>query len=572
VDRPRAQVDRRGAILGQIERALGFGVACRELGGSTGSSKQFVSFTPSVDASSPVLSRFRIHNDLVAFDRSSLPSCRRLAWVLISAGLLVAAVPPYAMAPLGWVALVPLVVVLQDAPGAPREPSPWRAAVYGAIFGAASTAGMLHWLWHLSAFNLVDALALGTYLALYPSAWCASLSWLRARGLPWVPWGGLAWTLLHVLRARVGFLSDPWDPLAYTQTRSLLLLQAANLGGEPLVGLVVCIGNLALARAWLTRDVRSLVLPAAVIMAIHAYGLWQVRDGAIGDRLAVAVIQPGDRDASATDKLDTLRALTLKAAADRPELIIWPESAVGEYLFDPNLEAAIANLAREANAPILFGSADFGKYGQDAGATAESVELKNQVFLVAPGGASQGPYAKNRLVPFAEWVPWSSRVAWPRWIVARQIHGLAGDTPGLFHLDDGGWVGVLICWENLFTDLSRRLVEGGASAVMQLTNDSDFEGPAESSQHNAASILRAIEYGRPVVVASTTGPSLAIDSRGRISSALSQSHTPAWMMASVNRGGRQTVYSRFGLQWLWLAAIVALGARAFEVRRRSRDR
>jgi apolipoprotein N-acyltransferase len=342
-------------------------------------------------------------------------------------------------------------------------------------------------------------------------------------------------------------------------------LQAASLGGEPLVGLVVCTANLALARAWQMRGVRSLVWPGAVVVALHAYGLWQLRDATSGDPLAVAVVQPGASDASPADKLDTLRALTLQAAAERPDLIVWPESAVGEYFFDPGVKSAIADLAREAKAPILFGSADFGKYGQDAGATAESVQVKNQAFLVDRDGTSHGPYTKNRLVPFAEWVPWSSRIAWPRWLVARQIHGLAGEAPGLFRLDKGAWVGVLICWENLFTGLSRRLVGNGASVFVQLTNDSDFEGPAEPSQHNAASILRAIEYGRPVVVASTTGPSLAVDSRGRVTSALTQGPTPAWIIASVNTGGRQTVYSRFGLQWLWLAAIVAVGAAALEI-------
>jgi len=483
----------------------------------------------------------------------------RLVWVLASAGLLVAALPPHTLGPLGWVALVPLVL-------ATRRASPWKGAIYGAAFGAASIAGMHYWLWHLSAFKLADGVAIGIYLSLYPAAWCAALAWMRARRLPWVTLGALAWALLHVLRGRAGFLAGPWDPLAYTQTQNSIVLQVASLGGEPLVSLIVCIGNLALAHAWETREVRPLFWPGAAILAAHAYGAVRLRDKPSGDGMAVAVIQPGDSGGSTEVKLDTLRTLTLEAATDHPDLVVWPESAVSGYFFDPAVKAAVSAVALEANVPILFGSADFGKYGQEKPTTAEDLQLKNQAFLVGRDGTPEGIYTKIRLVPFAEWTPLSSEIAWPRWLLARQLHGIAGVAPGIFRVDDGESVGVLICWENLFTDLSGDLDRGGASVILQLTNDSDFAGPAEPSQHNAASILRAVEYGHPVVIASTTGPSIVIDSRGRVRSSLGQSGSPGRMIAYVNTARRFTVYAWLGLKWMWLAVIVAAVARGVEMR------
>jgi apolipoprotein N-acyltransferase len=74
-----------------------------------------------------------------------------------------------------------------------------------------------------------------------------------------------------------------------------------------------------------------------------------------------------------------------------------------------------------------------------------------------------------------------------------------------------------------------------------------------------------------VVVASASGPSLAIDSRGRVLEALAPAHgAPSWMIFSVNTEVAATVYSRCGLLWLWVVSIVAIVAGVREMRRRER--
>jgi apolipoprotein N-acyltransferase len=134
-------------------------------------------------------------------------------------------------------------------------------------------------------------------------------------------------------------------------------------------------------------------------------------------------------------------------------------------------------------------------------------------------------------------------------------HGIAGEDPGLFHLADGRLVGVLICWENLFSDLSRRLERGGASVFVQLTDDTDFPANAAPKQHAIASVMRAVEYARPVIVASAGGPSFAVDAYGRKSPELEGKD--ATTTVSVNTGDGTTVYDRVGLMWLWVVSIVA---------------
>jgi apolipoprotein N-acyltransferase len=497
----------------------------------------------------------------------------RLGWACVSAALLTAAVPPVAWGWLAGVALVPLVLAVHGAsPGSAGLSVRW-AALMGGVFGAVSAAGMYFWLWSLPAFNGLDAAILGLYLALYPAAWCAALAWLRERRLPWVLSGAAGWTLLHLLRARADFLSLPWEPLSHSQTQDLPLLQIASLGGAPLLGFLVCLGNLALAGAWRARDVRRLAAPGAALVALYGWGFLRARSPAPGEPLEAAIIQPGPGAASTGERMVKLRALTreaLEAAPGaHPELVVWPESAVHGLAFDSDLRDEIGVLAAQANLPILFGSADFGKYAEYAAPADAETQFKNQAFFIGPEGAPQEPYTKNRLVPFAEAVPWEGRISWPSWLVARPRHGISGTAPGLFRLADGRRIGVLICWENLFTDLSARLVREGALAIVQLTNDSDFQGSAEPSQHSVASQLRAVEYARPVILASTSGPSLAINSRGRVTHML----TPlapggASMTVAVNTSVESTVYAHYGLLWLWAVGIVAAAGFLEGLRRR----
>lgn len=476
---------------------------------------------------------------------------RGMAGVGISAALMSIAVPPSKLGAIAWVALVPLVLVI-------RRETPWRAGLLGALFGAISLAGMHAWLWQLPAFNFFDAVALFGYLAIYPALWCAGMAWLSRRHLPWVFPAAILWVLLDWLRSHAGPLALPWDPLAHSQVTDVPLLQLAAWGGAPAITFAVCLGNLAIARAWLKRSLSLLLWTAIGVAGIHLCGYLAIPAASPSAGPRVAIIQPADDDAAPAVKLELLRSLTREAASQRADLIIWPESAVDGYAFNRALQGKVADIARAVNTPILFGSADFGKFAKSAGAAAERGQFKNQAYLVFPDGTRQGPYTKNRLVPFGEFMPFESHFAWPRWLVRRQLHGIAGEAPGLFRLRDGTMLGVVICWENYFSDLADRLVRHDAAMIIQLSNDADFGASTEPAQHNAASILRAVEYGRPWVQASANGPSMLIDAHGRIVENLGPIGATRLTVRTVSLAGTTTVYERIGLLWLWLVSITSL--------------
>ncbi|MGE5131102.1 MAG: apolipoprotein N-acyltransferase [Sphingomonadaceae bacterium] len=471
--------------------------------------------------------------------------------ILASALLLHLAVPQNGIAPTAWVALVPLLFAV-------RGRSAGKAALIGFAFGVASLAAMHSWFFALPGANAINTSVLFGYLALYPAAWCAALALFMRRKLPWVVPGALLWVLIDWLRSHAGPFALPWDPLAHSQTSDLALLQLAALGGAPLISFVVCLANTSIARAWHKRSGIALLCAAGGLGALHLYGALRVPAEGPSSGTRVAIIQPADDSEPRPARFERLRALTRQAMRERPDLIVWPESAVDGYAFRPDVRRAVAGFARELNAPILFGSADFGKYAKSAGGAADGTQFKNQAYLAFPDGAVQGPYVKRRLVPFGEYMPLEGRVEWPHWLISRQLHGIAGRAPGIFRLKDGAALGVVICWENYFTALSDALVRAGASVIVQLSDDSDFGASAEPAQHNAATALRAVETGRSWVQVSANGPSFFVDAYGRVGTQVGPIGVAGWAIAAVPVAYARTPYERFGLSWLWLTAVAVL--------------
>src|SRR5258708_15798016 len=362
--------------------------------------------------------------------------------MVVCGGLRGWAVPGEGLGVAAWIALIPLVVAV-------RRESPGRAALLGVAFGAASLAIMHPWFLTLPGVNVFNTAALFGYLALYPAIWCAALAFLIRRKLPWVFSGAVLWVLLDWLRGRAGFLALPFDPLSYSQIMDLPLLQLAAFGGAPAIAFVVCATNLALARALEGRRMRPLAVPLALLAAVHGRGYIRLHFAAPGGDLAVSVIQPANGSMPRAAAFNTMRELTIQAAQAKPDLIVWPESAVRGFALQPSVAATVANVANVANTPILFGSADFGKYANEAGDRAEQIRFKNEAFLVFPDGTVHGPAVQNGLVPLPQYMPLDDFIEWPRWLVARQLHGIAGKHPEILDLSDGTTVAITISSENL---------------------------------------------------------------------------------------------------------------------------
>ena len=458
---------------------------------------------------------------------------------------------------LAWIALVPLLVASRDA-SAPQ------GFVAGGLCGAVAAWGVFGWLFVLPAFGAAQFVVLGLYVAVYPACWCAGVAMSARRHVPLAISAPTLWIALDLLRSHAGFMALPWATLAQSQQANLAVLQVAALGGEAAVTFVVVLGNVAIASLLQRRAWRGAFVAAATVGGVHAGGALVLagNDGA-SVPVPVAAVQPSiglqERDSESGREAiwQRLQQLTQQAALARPAVIVWPETAVGDPRHDLRLAARLQALAATTGTALIVGASETEKFAaaDAAGLAVRAQENYNSAYLVQAGAAPVDPYRKRRLVPFGEYTPLAGIVPWPGWLVPEIVVGRAGDSDAAFRLapssavpglQDGLRIGVLICWENEFAALSRQAVQGGAQLIVQLTNDAWFGHTRAAEQHNAASVLRAVENRVPIVIASNTGPSQVIDAYGRVQARVAGRFEQGVAVAGVSVGTAGTPYSRTG--------------------------
>jgi len=280
--------------------------------------------------------------------------------------------------------------------------------------------------------------------------------------------------------------------------------------------------------------------------------------GAMGDtpaaRLAVGIVQPNilphARDTSTGDRAaqDRIAQLHARLAADKPDVVVWPESAMRGLSEGTHSVQRVAGFVARHGVPVLTGAAEGEKF-VDAENKIRRQEY-NSAYWASNDRGDWPNYRKLRLFPFGEYQPLSQWVDWPSWLVPKVFDFVPGQDRVMFDFPRGVRAGVLICWESLFARDARDAVQGGARLLAVLSNDAWFRSETISRLHNLAAILRAVEMQTPVIVASNTGPSLLIDGHGRVleSSAFEQ---PGTLSAGLSIPVKASVYAAIGDVFAW---------------------
>ncbi len=315
----------------------------------------------------------------------------------------------------------------------------------------------------------------------------------------------------------LGVIGVPFGSLGLTQVGSPLAPLAAFIGSYG-VTFVVCAIGAYIAYAIRMRAVRGsgvdATLAALGVLAVVAFAwvAWPARELA-NPTMTVAAIQgniaqklkftPGAFEAA----LARYETLTQKAAAKHPQLIVWPETVIPAALNRlPALEARFAALAKKTQSELVVGTFFVEPDGE-----------YNVLYFFRPDGGLDSIYRKRQLVPFAEHLPFARFLSWIPW-AANASHFRSGTTDGITTVGPLRFAPI-ICWESAFTDLVGDDVRDGATALIVATDDAWFGTTAGPYQHAQIAQMRAIESGRWVVRAASTGISGIISPRGRYTSA-----------------------------------------------------
>jgi apolipoprotein N-acyltransferase len=472
-------------------------------------------------------------------------------WIAaLSGGLLALAFPRPNLSFLAWVALVPLLLVMQR--------HPFRT---GFVAGCSFFATILYWVnivmttyGHLHPVLSVAAwLLLSAYLALFfATATWAACRLKELRDYPYPLTLPVFWVALEFLREFLltGF---PWASLGYALHANLTLLQSADLFGVYGLSFLLVLSNAALAELFRARRTGLyrpawgvLLLTAGLVAACWGYGQWRLRDDLDGrpERLRVAVVQgniPQDikwHPAHQQETVRIYRELSAQAAADsRPQLLIWPEAAMPFYYQDGGeLAEQIDRVPAETGAALLFGSP---AYRRESGA----MHYLNSAFLLDRQGEPLGRSDKVHLVPFGEYVPLKRFLPF----IDKLVVGIGDFSPGtIAPLPlNGHRLGVLVCYEAIFPELAREWVRQGSGLLVNVTNDAWFGNSSAPWQHLAMVTFRAVENRVWVARAANTGISAFIAPSGRVLAA-TPLFEPAVATLEVGLGARPGLYARTG--------------------------
>ncbi len=362
----------------------------------------------------------------------------------------------------------------------------------------------------------------------------------------------------------LGVIGVPFGSLGFTQIASPLAPVAA-LGGTYAVAFAVATIGATIAYAIAMRGVRGSSIDAGLgalgvlLLVAISWLAWPVHDAskptvrvaAIQGNIAQSLKFTPDAFANA---LDRYTALTVRAAAFRPALIVWPETVITAALNKtPALQARFSALAKRANSELVVGTF-----------FVEGTQEYNALYFFRPDGGLDAIYRKRQLVPFAEHLPFAAALSWIPW-ARNASHFSTGTSDGIVNAS-GLRFGPIVCWESAFTDLVGDDVRDGASALIVATDDAWFGTTAGPYQHAQIAQMRALETGRWIVRAASTGISGIISPRGRYTRA-SALDTQA-IVTGVIGTPIDTVYDRIGGNGVTLAlgllafAIVAYGRRA----------
>jgi len=488
---------------------------------------------------------------------------RKNIFLVIFSGILTfLAFPPVKLSFLAWISLVPLFIVIRDNN---RKSSFWYSYLSGLVFFGL----LISWLVNVTVpGSIILVILLALFYGLFGLA--ARIVFKYSMDLLILPF---IWVVLEYIRSHLltGF---PWGLLGYSQYANIKIIQVADITGVYGISFMLVMFNVAVYAVIVRskRKISYMMSALLFLIVIITYGVYRLDNFSIWGKPRISVIQgnipqkfkwdPGH----AKNIIEKYDGLTRQAAGDKPDMIVWPETAY-PYLVEEGAGAVeIEELARDINIPIL------------AGIVYEKKEnFYNSAFLFSSRGAQENIYNKIHLVPFGEYIPFGKYFSFLRGYIDKPIGDFtASDDFTLFVLRSTEYsevqkdvithttlfykFGVLICFEDIFPYITRRFVSEGANIMINMTNDAWFGNTAAAEQHLQASVFRAVENRVPVIRAANTGVSCFINPTGKILSRVADNNKDIFIEGfateNVQVTSLRSFYTKYGDAFVYFCAFM----------------
>lgn len=430
-----------------------------------------------------------------------------------------------------------------------------------AVFVKSLLFTMTSWLiaFHWLAFHPITVAAFTSVVALL--AFSCLFSAITAIVVTAFPEQRQAYRLAAALLSLLMFeIAVSWGPFAmpslsagFAFTPSKWALNVSSWVG--IKGVSAAVGLWGASAAWLVlRTGRySKVSTTVAVFTLLALTFlpWSPTGSAIKEMdldLSVQIIQPNASPEAWSDIHDEGRIERFidllhrtQLAPEDVHLTVFPETAlpIGDEV---QIRRWIQKMAEAASSPVLSGGIEISS----------RMRARNVAFLSSDSIAH---HAKVRLVPFAEYVPFSNHIpGFERFAVPSG--GVDGYEPGktrsLLSLPidpvrneiQGISLVPLICFESLFLrDARSGLLEGGDVSVV-ITQDGWWSSDRARSQHLAFSQMLAAATGHPVIHGTVDGESALIDAFGRLRAL--EAISPSVLRGQLPMASKTTGFMRAG--------------------------
>lgn len=377
----------------------------------------------------------------------------------------------------------------------------------------------------------------------------------------------LCWTFFEILRATL-FTGFPWNLLGYMWMFNLKISHAAAIFG--IYGLSILAALFSLLPVLFLNNTKfkkfstllfgDKVLAAATLSSVLLaliFGHFDIneskllRDPQSKLRLVQANIKQ-EMKWNPDEKLKNLAkhiAMTNSKSLENVKAVIWSETSV-PYVIDDN-PGLLMNLRYgvPTDGVLITGGLRVEYADEDR---REVKGVWNSVFVLNKSGVVDH-YDKHHLVPFGEYIPFHKFFPFVDKITGGG-EGFSEGEGAQTLLTESFSFSPLVCYEVIFSDevVNKKL---RPDLLVNLTNDAWFGNSSGPYQHFDMAVMRAIEYGIPLVRVAGTGISAFIDPFGRVVAKLDLNEEGV-IDVDLVKNTASTIYADYGYLPLILLVLI----------------
>lgn len=322
-------------------------------------------------------------------------------------------------------------------------------------------------------------------------------------------------TVFDYLRS-LGPYGFPLMVAGYSQYQYLYLIQIAAFGGVWAVSLLLYSFNTLGLLFLETKKLKFLAAGILLILITLSSSLF-FQEKSLG-QIKVGLIQPNinmylnDWEQNKDIFFKAYEQLSLVAAQEKPQLIIWPETSIGLSLRKDKAAAKkLREIIEKTETDYLIGNVDERMF------SLRYQEKYNSAFYINKKGVVVGEHYKEKLIPFIETINY--QLLLPLNIRNNLTAGifLKGYSQKPLAIKEHGYLAtVVICYEAVFGNIVRKTTRQGANIIYNLSSDGWSSSLAEHQLNFMVNVFRAIENRLYLVRVSDNGISAIISPRGKI--------------------------------------------------------